>query len=579
MIRFFKAFAWLRWRLLINGLKGGRRRDSVERFSRIAALAVPAMIIFFCLVGALLLAIFGFLGGWLAGRGSTNPGGPLLAARVILLGVLAILILVPISSANTGAATSYRRLLLLPISRRSLHLAEVSASLADPWVLFVLPGLFTLAAGFLVAGRFGTALVGIAAATVMVAMLALVGSLVSFLISWLMRNRRRGELFTLVFVLVLSGAGIVPALFADKLGQKKRGEADRLRAEPSQTTEVKPREELVDRLDSSLSWWTLTLPSELYGRSIARAARGEHGLAWLGLSGLVLESLALYGVSFAVHRKLLESTETAGRRRRRAVASLTRRLPGLSMAASAVAFAQARTALRSVRGRLIVFMPGPLIALLNLLAKRIPEAVPGGSFIGSHGFVALGTSLIFAMYALQALTMNQFASDRAGFTLQVLSPVSDEDLVKGKAAGCAMIFLVTAALCLISIFAVTGSGPLLLWISVLLAGAATYSLMSPAAAVMSAYFPVASDLSKTGTGGNPHGLAMFVGTLLVFVLGLPPGLIIAICFRVFESPGLTVTLMTIWTLMACLISVPLLKYGARALASRKENLVLVAQGR
>jgi hypothetical protein len=249
------------------------------------------------------------------------------------------------------------------------------------------------------------------------------------------------------------------------------------------------------------------------------------------------------------------------------------------MAASAVAFAQARTALRSVRGRLIVFMPGPLMALLNLLAKRVPEAVPGGGFIGSHDFVALGTSLIFAMYALQALTMNQFASDRAGFTLQVLAPVSDEDLVKGKAAGCAMILGVTAALCLISIFAVAGSDSLLLWVSVLLAGAATYLLMCPAAAVMSAYFPVASDLSKTGTGGNPHGLAMLVGTLLVFALSIPPGLIIAICFRVFESPGLTVTLMAIWTLIAGLVSVPLLKFGARAVAARKENLVLVAQGR
>jgi hypothetical protein len=183
------------------------------------------------------------------------------------------------------------------------------------------------------------------------------------------------------------------------------------------------------------------------------------------------------------------------------------------------------------------------------------------------------------MYALQALTMNQFASDRAGLTLQVLAPVSDEDLVKGKAAGCAMIFAVAAAVCLISIFAVSGSDSLFLWISVLLAGAATYLLMCPVAAVMSAYFPVASDLSKTGTGGNPHGLAMLAGTLLVFALSIPPGLIIAICFRVFESPGLTVTLMAIWTLAAGLISVPLLKFGARAVAARKENLVLVAQGR
>jgi hypothetical protein len=37
--------------------------------------------------------------------------------------------------------------------------------------------------------------------------------------------------------------------------------------------------------------------------------------------------------------------------------------------------------------------------------------------------------------------------------------------------------------------------------------------------------------------------------------------------------------MAVWTLITGLISVPLLKFGARAVAARKENLVLVAQGR
>ena len=44
MIRFLYAFAWLKWRILINTMKGGRRRDAVERLSRITAIVLPIAI-------------------------------------------------------------------------------------------------------------------------------------------------------------------------------------------------------------------------------------------------------------------------------------------------------------------------------------------------------------------------------------------------------------------------------------------------------------------------------------------------------------------------------------------------------
>jgi hypothetical protein len=571
MIRFLKAFAWLRWRLLINGVKGGRRRDAVERFSRLAALATPVFLMLLFLGAAFFLAVIGLIGGLTIGRGSISPGGALLGVRGTLLALLVILVLAPISFATSGSGPVYKRLLLLPISRRLLHLVEVIATLADPWVVFGLPALFTLAIGLMLAGRPGTSLVAFTGAVAFTAIVALVASLVAILLSWLMRNRRRGELFTLLFVLVISVAGILPALFANNF--ERRGRAQRSEDRPRQTLTV-------ERVDNALPWWTRALPSELYGRSVWRATQNRYDLAWLGVGALVLEAAALYALSLAAYRKVLESAESdRSRRRAGEVRGKSLRLPGLTAAASVVAFTQFRTALRSVRGRLIVLMPGPLIGLMTLLARRIPDAVPGGSYLGSDGYIALAAGIVFGLYTLQAFNMNQFASDRSGLTLQLLAPISDDDLVKGKAAGCGMILGATVLLCLIITVAIAGTGPALVWISVLLGGAASYALICPAAALLSAYFPVTADLSKTGSGGNPHGLAMLAGTVLVLLTWGPAWVILAVSLRAFESSGLALAGMTLWLVFAVAVSIPLLRFGSRALAARRENLALVAQGR
>jgi hypothetical protein len=193
--------------------------------------------------------------------------------------------------------------------------------------------------------------------------------------------------------------------------------------------------------------------------------------------------------------------------------------------------------------------------------------------------VLLGAGIIFSLYALQAFSMNQFASDRAGLTLEFLAPIPDLELVKGKAVGCAIVLGATVLLCLVCSLLVAAGGSPLVWLSVLLGGAATYLLLTPVAAVLSALFPVASDLSKTGTGGNPHSLAFLIGTLLVFVFSSPAAAILALAYHRYHRPGLALLLMALWTLVAAAISIPLLRLAARAVAPRRENLALVAQGR
>ena len=80
--------------------------------------------------------------------------------------------------------------------------------------LFALTGLVAL--GLLAGGRPVAAVAAIAAAGASVAVLVCAGALAGFLVAWLMKSRRRGELFTLLFVLGISLASFLP-IFASRI--------------------------------------------------------------------------------------------------------------------------------------------------------------------------------------------------------------------------------------------------------------------------------------------------------------------------------------------------------------------------
>lgn len=571
LILFVRAFAWMRWRQLVNGLRGAKRRDSLERISRVTALVVPMVLSVVILGTTSALAVVALACGWLVGSGAWPAGPALFTSRALLFMILVVVVLVQLGRSASSVASSHTRLLLLPIPPSALHLVEVVVGLADPWVAPVIPALFLFAVGLLASARIVASVVALITALAFAAVLAFLGSLVSLSMDWLMRNRRRGEVFTLLFVLVISVVGMVPALLGDRLEQRGR-EAKARGQRPASLT--------IERLEAALPAWTRAIPSELHGRAIESALGGRSGGAWLGAMILALEAAALYGISAAIHRRLLGTVGSGGGRRRGARSRIRLlRLPGLSPAACAIAAAQARTALRSVRGRLVVIMPAVLVVVFGLLSRFTREAAPGGSFLGTNGHALLGAGIVFSLYALQTFTMNQFASDRAGLTLQLLAPVPDADLVKGKALGCALFFGATVLLCLLGALAVAPGGPPLAWLSVLVGGAAVYLTLSPIAALLSALLPVASDLSKTGSGGNPHGLAMLIGTVLVAMAAAPPGVIIGLSTHAFDRPGVGLLLTALWTLLVAVIAVPLLALVARAIAPRRENLALVAGGK
>jgi hypothetical protein len=564
MIRQLRAFGWLRWRLLLNGLKGARRRDSIEQVSRILALVAPALVMALSFGSVVALAVGGVaLGVMLAGQ-SPHADIGVMAMRIALGLQLVLVVFLPL---GLGAQSSSRfaRLLLLPIPRRLLHFTETGSGIADPWVFAIVPGLLLLPMGLLYGGALGTAGVALVASLGLLAVVLSAGALVTFLVAWLMRDRRRAELLTLVFVLLLSLGGLLPYLAASDAPRRSRASRDRDTPRPEVT---------VATIDNALPRWTRVVPTEMYALSVSTAARGDLAAGGLWAAGLWIQAAALFFGGGWVYGRVLDAG--ASQARRRLFTSIARRwqVPLVSAEASAVASAQFRTAIASVRGRLAVLMPGPMTGLLAAMLTRQPDDIEWMSRIPDYSHFVYGAGLVLVIYSLLPITMNQLASDRAGLTLQLLLPIGARDLLVGKAVGTLSLFLASAALTLL-ITVVTMGGGVLPFAAVTLAGVATFVVLVPAATAVSAVLPVNADLSRTGSGGNPHPAAMLGGMVLVGLAAAPVVGVLLVAGRWGDAAmvaGATGSLA-----VALLLALAALGPVARLVEARSENLHLTTR--
>jgi hypothetical protein len=548
-------FVRLRWRLFINHLKGAAQRDGLERASRAGALIAPALAIAGLGCAAALSGALGLAGGWIAGGRAETPAGSMVALRIVLVSMGLLVMLISVFSTTQSGLTAHPRLRLLPIPRPVLHRIDlVAGGLVDGAIVTLAPGLILFAIGLAASGRPAASLVAATASIALLILLAALRSVVSLSIGRVLQRRRAAEVLTLISVVTLSLVSAVPVFFHDVLRKDSTLS--------------------LGDLIGSLPGWMGLAPPELYATAIERALAGNITAALGALVLLAGEGAALFAVSSRLHRRMLDSPIAGGGRRRRdrRVGSLPR-LPFLSPATSAVAFVQVRTALRSVRGRLVVLFPGAIVALLYTLSRRMPGEIPAGSFLASSTDAVLAFGLAFSLYALLAFTMNQFAADRAGLTLQFLAPISDTEMIRGKAVGCGLLFAAQAGMCAVSLGAVTAAIPPLSSVTVALAGLISYLVMAPAAAAVSALLPVRSDLSKTGTGGNPHGFALFGGTLAI-------ALLTAIEWRVLSlgddaDPWRALAAAGIVAAAAGAANALVLSKLGTIVARRRENLVLV----
>ena len=562
MWRTLRAFAWLRWRVLINSLERRGSRDVIERFSVAFEQLAPAIAALVMLPSGVALAAAGALAGWTLGRGDAGVAFALIRFALLAACVLTFIgpILLP-GSERTNAV----RLLLLPIPRHVLYLAQSISALTDPWVLLAAAIVIALPLGVASAGNLPVAAMAAAAGLLLLVALVGITQLVTSTVYLIVRDRRRAELMTLLVVVFLPLIGMLPGLLGSERHRGSRPAVER----PHQQTDA-------PRLWSELERRAFAAaPSEIYTRSL-RAADANVPAALGSLGTLVVTAVALHGLALLAFARVLSSPGSVGGSRTVSTKSSGWRIPGSSAASSAVALNQLRLALRTPRGRATLLSPIVVVGLFAVMMVRGRSGMDLGPLKFESGLGLASFAAFVSLMSILPLAMNQFAIDRAGLTLAMLSPLETSALLRGKAIGNALIAAIPAGICLLAAGILFPSGDPLLWLCIPLTLVSAYLLVSPAAAILSAIFPRPVDLNSIGRNSNAHGAAGLLG-MLCFLTAAAPGMAIAlVTSRGLDRPTLAPLALLVWTGICFAISLGLFRAAEAVFDRRRENLGLTA---
>jgi hypothetical protein len=549
-----RAFLWMRWRVLMNSLERTGARDRFERFSLAIEQLGPILAAILMIPSAIVLAGAAAYGGWALAQGHSHPL-PFEALRFLLLAATLLTIIGPFVL-PVSERTSAVRLLLLPISRRTLYVAETATALTDPWLALMLPVVLAVPAGMLAGGAWTSAAVTLVAGVLFLLVLLGLTSVVGSVLQLILRDRRRGELLALVFILVIPLVSMIPAFL----------QSGRLRADPHGGGA------------SDRDWLAVfeyqvlpRVPSEMYARVTRDFVSNADG-SLRPLAGLAVGAVALHACGLLLLGRILQSPGTATRRRATSASDRSWRIPGISPGASAVAVAQIRLAIRTPRGRSILLSPLIVFGMFAALTWR------GGSGV-DLGLLAMRSGLALAIFgafvsvlAILPLAMNQFAIDGAGLTLEFLTPLDDRDLLYGKAVANTVTAGLPALLCIVGAAVFLPGGDPAVWFTVPLALVATLVLLTPAAAALSALFPRTVDLNSIGRKSNAHSAATLLGMLISGVSGGLAAALVLAANRLFHQASLAPVLMLAWCAGCFVIARLLFVPVRRLLASRRENL-------
>jgi len=556
MLRIFRAFAWMRYRVFVNSLERTGARDTAERFSIAIDKLGPVMALVLLVPSALILFVVGIA----AGFGLATGAWPVMmnVVRGILLVALGITIVSPLVLPMRDSSTIVRTL-LLPIPRQALYVAQAIGAVGDPWIALSIPLLLGVPIGLAVGLHFVAAAIAALASIGFFLVIVSLTTLAASLLQLVLRDRRRGELAMLLLIVVLPLMGILPQFLArpTHVDGRRLTAAERRALPPTRGAEIAMR-------------IAPFVPSELYRRATIQGR--EDPIAAAGpLGALAAVAAGIIVAGFVTFRRVLDMPVSMGARRAGSFGGLwDRTIPGLSSAASAVAFAQLRLALRSPRGRATMFTPVLMPLVLGGLAYRRHGELPF-TLVNDRGLALAAFGCFASILALLPLAMNQFAIDRAGFTRQMLCPLTIRDLLKGKAVGNALIAVGPALFCfVVPALVFPGASPAL-WMSLPLALIATYLLFAPAAAALSAVFPKTVDLNSIGNSSNAHQAAGLLGMLSLLVAAAPPALLTLASTALHRTSVLPLMLL-VWCAVAFGASHALFIPVRRLVESRCETL-------
>ena len=254
------------------------------------------------------------------------------------------------------------------------------------------------------------------------------------------------------------------------------------------------------------------------------------------------------------------------------------RIPGLGKAASAVAWAQVRGSWRTIQGRLALAIPALTLLIMTFVFRR-PEVREHLFGLAAGGPILVLVAIFLALVGQQAVVLNQFAVDGTGLSLEFLGPLSDRDLLRGKAAGGAILTACSLVPALLAAAVLGGGSSPWLWPAALLVCLGSYAVMSPIAACLSILLPKAVDLRRLGSKGKPNqGAALIAMLILPFTLAPAVGLA-ALALLVWKSPGLLLALEAAWLVFGCAVAWWFLLVCEGFLVQRREAIFLTVNDR
>jgi hypothetical protein len=545
--------------MFVNSLEKTGSRDALERFSIAIERLGPLLAALLLIPSAIFLAALGIAAGYLLATGGSPI--PFTATRYLLFAVPVLALVGPLFL-PAADRTNPVRLLLLPIPASVLYVAQASSALGDPWNMLMVPLLAGIPVGLAAGGSLTGALICLAAGVLFIAVIVGISALATSILHLVVRDRRRGELMALIFIVVIPLVAMAPGLLGSQ-GRRQRGE---------------PRTPVLPAWVSEAGARALDLyPSEAFVDGTRAGAAGYTSTGVAALSALGVTALVLHGFGVLAFRRVLDSPGTTGARRSAPMrAAWSARLPGLSTGASAVALAQLRLALRTPRGRAILLSPVAFFLIFAVMMYRNSGNMDFGPFqFGSSGLGLATFASSMCLLSILPVAMNQFAVDKAGLTMALLSPLTDEELLAGKAAGNGLITAPPLLVCIAGALLLFPAGSPYLWVALVLGLLSVHLLVAPVAAMCSAAFPRAVDMNSIGRGSNAHGAAGFIGLIAFLVAGVPPALLTLLATRFLDRPSLAPVLLALWCATAYVIGRLLFVPARRLFAARRENLAML----
>jgi hypothetical protein len=232
-----------------------------------------------------------------------------------------------------------------------------------------------------------------------------------------------------------------------------------------------------------------------------------------------------------------------------------------------------------VRGKLALATPPIMVALFGVMRQKIAQdhEIPASLGISPATLFYMGMATCFLNLA--NVTVNQFAADRAGLTLELLLPLRDAQILRGKALGFAwLVGLAIVPTAGVALLVADGSSAAE-WVCALLGVASVQLLIAPLAAILAASFPRSVDISKTTAAARPHAFAAVVGGLALMAAIAAPVLARVAGVAVGGSGWAGAAAVAAWVLASAGVFAGAMPLAAQILSSRRENLALVAQGR